>query len=179
MVYPVKRALSHRFSRPLRQYRHVPQVEPSHGTPTLSPMANLEVFAPAATTVPTISCPMMTGSAGAGRSPSRICRSVRHTPHAATRSRTWPGPGRGTGISLLTSGRPLFFQHHCEHRFWNVHAGLSLPGKWYPLQLVRFRGDGGVLRTAPCFRNNMRQASIARFSAFACAKAAERRLYYW
>ena len=35
--YPVKRARSHRFSRPLRQDRHSPHVLYSHGMPTRSP----------------------------------------------------------------------------------------------------------------------------------------------
>ena len=33
MSRPVKRALTHRFSRPLVQYRHSPSVQPSQGTP--------------------------------------------------------------------------------------------------------------------------------------------------
>ena len=33
----MKRAWSQRFSRPVRQYSHAPQVHPSHGTPTRSP----------------------------------------------------------------------------------------------------------------------------------------------
>ena len=35
----MKRAATHRFSRPLVQYRHVPSVQPSHGTPTRSPVS--------------------------------------------------------------------------------------------------------------------------------------------
>ena len=37
MSRPVNRARRHRFSRPLRQYSHSPQVQPSHGTPTRRP----------------------------------------------------------------------------------------------------------------------------------------------
>ena len=37
MSRPVKRARTHRFSRPERQYSHSPQVQPSHGTPTRRP----------------------------------------------------------------------------------------------------------------------------------------------
>ena len=33
----MKRARTHRFSRPERQYAHSPQVQPSHGTPTRRP----------------------------------------------------------------------------------------------------------------------------------------------
>src|SRR5262245_13969217 len=40
------------------------------------------------------------------RSPSQMCRSVRHTPHATTRTRMWPGPGAPLGNSPRRSGRP-------------------------------------------------------------------------
>src|SRR2546422_4350372 len=47
----------------------------------------------------------MSGSVGFGSSPSRTCRSVRHTPHAATASSTWPGPGSGREMSTARRGR--------------------------------------------------------------------------
>ena len=39
MSRPVKRARTQRFSRPLAQKAHSPQVQPSHGTPTRSALA--------------------------------------------------------------------------------------------------------------------------------------------
>src|SRR2546422_731451 len=47
----------------------------------------------------------MSGTLGFGSSPSRTWRSVRHTPHAATASSTWPGPGSGRGMSAARRGR--------------------------------------------------------------------------
>ena len=53
MSRPVKRALGHRFSRPLVQYSQVPSVHPSHGTPTRSPSCSRwPAPAPRASTVP-------------------------------------------------------------------------------------------------------------------------------
>src|SRR5262249_48091093 len=43
---------------------------------------------------------------GAVRSPSRMWRSVRQTPHASTSSSTSPGPGTGSGSSVARSGAP-------------------------------------------------------------------------
>src|SRR6185295_5986578 len=34
------------------------------------------------------------------------CRSVRQSPHARTRSNTWPGPGTGSGTSRISSAAP-------------------------------------------------------------------------
>src|SRR5690242_17079798 len=39
-----------------------------------------------------------------GSSPSTTCKSVRHTPHACTRTRISPRPGRGTAISVNLRG---------------------------------------------------------------------------
>ena len=49
------------FSRPEAQYRHSPHVQPSHGTPSRSPVA---------TSSPTIWWPGTSGSFGSGSSPS-------------------------------------------------------------------------------------------------------------
>src|SRR6185312_10121425 len=94
----------HRFSRLDRQYLHSPHVQPSHGTPTRVPTSNRVAFAPRAATVPTTSWPNTSGSLASWRSPSMMWRSVRHTAHARTSSRTWPGPGTGSGTSRATSG---------------------------------------------------------------------------
>lgn len=54
-VYPVNCGASHRFSRCSRQYRHTPQVWPSQGMPTRSPISKSATPAPIASTRPTIS----------------------------------------------------------------------------------------------------------------------------
>src|SRR5438876_9805690 len=46
----------------------------------------------------------MSGSLGRSSSPSTMCRSVRHTPHAAISSSTCPAAGRGTGRLRASSG---------------------------------------------------------------------------
>jgi len=46
-------------------------------------------------TSPTISCPGTSGSLGCTRSPSTMCKSVRHTPQTITRIKICPGPGWG------------------------------------------------------------------------------------
>src|SRR5215467_4236873 len=84
----------------------MPQVCPSHGTPTRSPTAKPATSAPIAATRPTISWPGTIGSFGSGNSPSTTCRSVRHTPQAATSTRISPAPGVGIGCSRNTSGVP-------------------------------------------------------------------------
>ena len=53
----MKRALSQRFSLPVRQYAQTPQVQPSHGTPTRSPIAKPVTPGPLPRTRPTTSCP--------------------------------------------------------------------------------------------------------------------------
>src|SRR4051794_22785509 len=56
--------------------------------------------------MPTIWWPGISGRWPAGTSPSRRCRSVRQTPHAWTRTLTWPGPATGSATSAGRSGRP-------------------------------------------------------------------------
>src|SRR5204863_10094593 len=58
-----------------------------------------------ASTIPTISWPSTSGSFGFASSPSRTCRSVRHTPQARTRRSTCPGCGTGFGSSRRSNGR--------------------------------------------------------------------------
>src|SRR3954447_15198833 len=57
MSWPVNLALTQRFSRPERQYRQVPSVQPSQGTPTRSPSANPPPPLPPPTTPPPTCCP--------------------------------------------------------------------------------------------------------------------------
>ncbi len=71
------------------------------------PASNCVTPAPRSTTTPTISWPGTSGSVGSVSSPSTMCRSVRHTPQACTRSRISPGPGRGTVRSSRTQGPSL------------------------------------------------------------------------
>ena len=118
---PVKRGSRHRFSRPERQKRQVPQVWASQGTPMRSPSRHRVLPAPSRSTTPTTSCPGVTRGRCGARSPSVRWRSVRHTPQARTRTRTSPGPGSGTGLSTRTSGwvspshRSGPFDHPCLH----------------------------------------------------------------
>ena len=74
----------------------MPSVQPSQGTPSRRPSS----------VRPTIWWPGTSGSFGSGSSPSTTWRSVRQTPQADTRRRTWPGPGSGTGTSSSRSGSP-------------------------------------------------------------------------
>src|SRR5437870_8931623 len=46
----------------------------------------------------------MIGDLRGGSSPSTTCKSVRHTPHACTRTRISPRPGRGTATSVNLRG---------------------------------------------------------------------------
>ena len=59
----------------------------------------------AAATVPTISCPGISGSFGWSSSPSTTCRSVRHTPHAWTSISNWPVPATGSRHIELRAAR--------------------------------------------------------------------------
>src|SRR6185312_852716 len=68
------------------------------------PIGGAVTPAPSASTMPTISWPGTSGSFGFGNSPSTTCKSVRQTPHASMRTRTWPGPGTRSGRSSSTSG---------------------------------------------------------------------------
>jgi len=103
---PVKRASSQRFSRPLRQNLHFPQVCPNHGTPTRSPILNFSTPAPFANTLPTISWPKISGNFGLVNSPSNIWRSVRQTPQAQTLIKISFWPNEGTGKSTFWSKVP-------------------------------------------------------------------------
>jgi hypothetical protein len=95
--HPVNCADSQRFSRPLRQYAHCPQVNPSHGIPTRRPSATL---------VATIWWPRTRGGEATVTSPSSRCRSVRQMPQAWTRSSSSPSSGSGIGRSRSVNGCP-------------------------------------------------------------------------
>ena len=101
-VYPVKSGSSQRFSWCRRQNGQTPQVWPSQGMPTRSPILNPSTPAPIASIRPTISCPGMIGDLGSGSSPSSTCKSVRQTPQASTLTRISPGPVCRSGRSVHT-----------------------------------------------------------------------------
>ena len=72
----------------------------SKDTPTRR-MVVAKPAAPAA--MPTISWPGMMPGGTSFNSPSMICKSVRQTPQALIRSRTWSGPGIGIGTNAARS----------------------------------------------------------------------------
>src|SRR5215813_6097179 len=78
----------------LRQSGHVPSTPPSHETPRRAP-----VF----TSRPTIWCPGMIASCSGFNSPATMCRSVRQTPQASTRSNTCPSAASGGATSSTAS----------------------------------------------------------------------------
>src|ERR1700693_2437568 len=100
---PVKVAFSQRFSRLERQKRHTPQVEAIQPTPTLSPTAIPSTPGPTSETRPAAWCPGIRGRRAA-TSPSRMCRSVRQTPHASMSIANSPAAGTGSGARAATSG---------------------------------------------------------------------------
>ena len=94
----------------------MPQVQPSHGTPTRSPIVKRSASGPASTTVPTISWPGTSGNFGSASSPSTMCRSVRQTAHALTPIRSCPGraaapahrPRRAAALLRSTTARASY-----------------------------------------------------------------------
>src|SRR5438067_2033240 len=98
-----------------RQKGQVPSVPPNQETPTrepfnpgragtpVPPISDMESMSPAMTS-PTIWCPGIIRGLRGGSSPSTMCRSVRQTPQARTRSRTWPGLSSGVGTPSMWSG---------------------------------------------------------------------------
>lgn len=86
------------------QNRQAPQVCRSHAIPMRSPTANRDVPEPSRSTIPTISWPGTASAAWGGRSHSARYRSVRHTPHTTTCTRTSPCPGSGGARSISASG---------------------------------------------------------------------------
>ena len=76
---------------------------PRRGRPTREPVRS----GPEPDHLPTTWCPGTAPARRGGRSPSARCRSVRHTPHALTCSRTSPRPGTGMGLLTATSGLVL------------------------------------------------------------------------
>ena len=61
---------------------------------------------PMASTTPPNSWPSTAGGSVSRSSPSMAWTSVRQTPQACTRTRTWPGPGAGAGRSSIRNSRP-------------------------------------------------------------------------
>ena len=71
-----------------------------NGATTRVPGGGPSTPSPSSAIVPAISCPGTTGSFD-GDSPLMTCRSLWHTPQAATRTSTSPGPGRGSRSSSI------------------------------------------------------------------------------
>src|SRR5580698_9380578 len=82
----------------------MPSVPPTQETPTRAPAGS--AGEPPSTTSPTIWWPGMRWGRMGGRSPSMMCRSVRQTPQANTRRRTYPemSLGRGTSSTVRMGG---------------------------------------------------------------------------
>src|ERR1700678_1313098 len=89
---------------PCVQNQQCPSTPPIHETPTRVPNANSGVAPPI--TSPTIWCPGIKSVFSAGKSPSTICKSVRQTPHAETRSISCPGPATGRATSRTSTYSP-------------------------------------------------------------------------
>src|SRR5580692_4348915 len=89
------------------QYEQCPQALPSHTMATRSPALCRRAPGPVSSTMPTPSCPGVNGGFGlTGQSPAAAWMSVWHSPEACIRTSTWPGPGSGTGSSLISSLAP-------------------------------------------------------------------------
>src|SRR5215467_10574944 len=71
--------------------------------PTRSPSRKPVTPSPSRSIVPTISWPGTRGTSIFGSSLSTTWRSVRHTPHARTRTSTWPVPTSGTSRSMTST----------------------------------------------------------------------------
>src|ERR1700733_8758422 len=98
---------SHSVSQPSMQYEQCPHALPSHAMATRSPALCRLAPGPVASIMPTPSCPGMNGGFGlTGQSPAAAWMSVWHSPEVCIRTSTWPGPGSGTGSSLISSLAP-------------------------------------------------------------------------
>src|ERR1700733_3493316 len=98
---------SHSVSQPSMQYEQCPHALPSHAMATRSPALCGLAPGPVASTMPTPSCPGMNGGFGlTGQSPAAAWMSVWHSPEVCIRTSTCPGPGSGTGSSLISSLAP-------------------------------------------------------------------------
>jgi len=98
---------SHRCGDPAAQKKHRPH-QRTNDTTTRSPGRTLITPGPVSVTTPAPSCPATTGGGAAhpAHCPRTRFRSLWHTPTAASRTFTSPGPGGSRSISSTTSGFP-------------------------------------------------------------------------
>ena len=95
---------SHRFWRPVEQYRQIPQAGMNEQT-TWSPTLTRVTSGPTASITPAPSCPPTIGSRPV-ESPVRRCSSEWHIPDAANLIRTSPGFGSSSSSSVISHGLP-------------------------------------------------------------------------
>src|SRR5271165_3063 len=95
---------SHRFWRPVEQYRHVPQAGMNEQT-TWSPTLTLLTPGPTASMTPAPSCPPTMGSRPV-LSPVCRCSSEWHMPDALKAIRTSPSLGSSSSSSVISHGLP-------------------------------------------------------------------------
>src|SRR3990167_3959524 len=94
---------SHSTGRPSAQGRQCPQLG-TNSRMTWSPGSRSITPSPSASTTPAASWPSTMG-VRRGRSPLMMERSEWHSPAAATRTSTSPGPGGASSTSVISSGR--------------------------------------------------------------------------
>lgn len=104
MLAAPARALVQSQTSPMPQWWQLPQDGAQLRT-TPSPGARWPTPSPTETTVPAPSWPRTAGT-GSRMVPSDSERSEWQTPAAARRMRTWPGPGSGRVMSVISSGAP-------------------------------------------------------------------------
>ena len=95
---------SHRFCRPVEQYRHLPQAGMNEQT-TWSPTATRVTPSPTASTMPAPSCPPTTGNRICA-SPFWMWSSEWHSPAAMNLIRTSLARGSSSSSSVISHGRP-------------------------------------------------------------------------
>src|SRR5262245_43163661 len=112
---------------------------------TLVPTSGPATPSPSSTIVPEISWP---STAGVGKATSalRTCRSVWHTPHACTRTRTSPASGAGTGISSIRI-RPGAVSNTAA--FMKSIEGSAAGAMVAPFALVVWSSDARRRRASP------------------------------
>src|SRR6478752_1090398 len=97
-------ASAHSQTSPIPQWKHAPQDGAQLRT-TGSPAATWVTPSPTASTVPAPSWPRTAGT-GSLMVPSDRDRSEWQTPAAASETLTWPGPGSGSSMSVISRGAP-------------------------------------------------------------------------